>query len=467
MKEFIKKLELRWSDLFLLIGFLGFAIFLVFGQEFMQQQDPSVVALPLWLGIICFILMIGSWGAYLYLELYKRKVEFNKYIAFAFIGLVLFNVVAILVQPSASTENVIIRLNEVESLIGTSEPASLVVTGVHKFIFIAEYIGTGMFLYIALFLFSKRITNIKFIEYLGYALFALIFVMIIYSYIAEAYKYAGFIKYVLGIDRNHDLANEFSVISFVIHKNAFGMICMLGILFCLINQSIKPRWFYYPLIAYFFISMIFSMCKTGMLLSVAIIFIYFIYRLIVTYKEHPKRNKITFIVLGGVIFLGLIFVGVPYLTKGKIFGKIYEIIASLTKDGVSMRNRECIWDNAFQLLGHGWWLIGRGFGTVNLQLWPMNVISHGENVFPTHSSFLNMLAQGGIITFLAYLALLTYFGYVIFKSYKKSPEFVFSVSLGALCFFLYSFIETIHYLMYIYMFLIFVIYNQKEKETQA
>ena len=454
MKEFIKKLELRWSDLFLFVGFLGFAIFLIFGQEFMQQQDPSVVALPLWLGIICFIIMIGSWGVYLYLELYKRKTEFNKYIAFAFIGIVLLNVLAILVQPSNSVENVIIRINENEALVGTSMAANLVVTGTHKFIFISEYIGTGLFLYIALFLFSKRITNIKFIEYLGYALFGLIFVMIIYSYITEGYKY------VLGIDREHDLANEFSVISFVIHKNAFGMICMLGIVFCLINQSIKPRWFYYPLVAYFFISMIFSMCKTGMLLSLAILFIYFIYRLVVTYKEHQKRNKITFIVLAAVVFLGFVFVGIPYLTKGKIFGKIYAIIESLTKGGLSMDNRACIWDNTFQLLQHGWWLIGRGFGTVNLQLWPMNIISHGENVFPTHSSFLNMLAQGGIITFLAYCCLITYFIYVIGKSYKKSPDFVFAVALGALCFFLYSFIETIHYLMYVFLFPIFVIYYQ-------
>ena len=81
MKKFIDSLQLRLSDLFLAIGFLCWAIFLVFGQLFMQFQNPNDVALPLWAAILCFIVMVGSWGYYLYLELYVRKVPFNKIIA--------------------------------------------------------------------------------------------------------------------------------------------------------------------------------------------------------------------------------------------------------------------------------------------------------------------------------------------------------------------------------------------------
>ena len=76
-----------------------------------------------------------------------------------------------------------------------------------------------------------------------------------------------------------------------------------------------------------------------------------------------------------------------------------------------------------------------------------------------------MLCEGGIIFFLAYVAFVIYVGYVIAKSYKKSPEFTFAVGLGVLCFFLYSFIETIHYLMYVFLFPIFVIYFQQEKKV--
>ena len=93
MKKFIDSLELRWSDLFLLIGFIPFAVFLIFGQLFMQYQDPSQVALPLWAMIICFIVMVGSWGTYLYLEIVKNKTPFNIIIAEIISGLLILGII--------------------------------------------------------------------------------------------------------------------------------------------------------------------------------------------------------------------------------------------------------------------------------------------------------------------------------------------------------------------------------------
>ena len=203
MKKNIDSLQLRLSDLFLAIGFLCWAIFLIFGQLFMQFQNPNDVALPLWAAILCFIVMVGSWGYYLYLELYVRKVPFNKIIAIAFIGLALLNVIAIFVQPSESVEIVNVRWDPIHpELVNTQGTALLRVSDTHKFIFIAEIIGVATFIYIAFFVFSKRITNTKFIEYLGFLLFILIGVMIIYSYIAEHASYAAIFNFLLGKDKD-------------------------------------------------------------------------------------------------------------------------------------------------------------------------------------------------------------------------------------------------------------------------
>ena len=84
MKNFIKSLQFRLSDLFLLIGFIPFAVFLIFGQLFMQFQYPEEVALPLWAAILCFVVMVGCWSYYLYLEVYKSKDKYNLYIAGTF-----------------------------------------------------------------------------------------------------------------------------------------------------------------------------------------------------------------------------------------------------------------------------------------------------------------------------------------------------------------------------------------------
>ena len=470
MKKFIEQLHLRLSDLFLLIGFICFAVFLIFGQEFMQQTDPHVVALPLGAAIPLVIIMVGTLGYYLSLEVYKSKEKVNLIIPSIIGALVILGILAIAVQPEHSFENVTVRMDYGEYVIGDNIVVGLYVSPIHKFIFIAELIGIGLMFYIGLFIFPKRIGSVKFIEYLGFALFGLIAVMFVYSYIAEFNNYISIFKGLLGIDKTYsfkELSDIFAVKSFVIHKNAFGMICLLGIVFCFINQSIRPRVWYYPVAGFIFINMIFSFCKMGFLVVAIVVFVYLLYRLFVTYKGHEKRNLITLIVIGSLIVIAGVVFGIPYITKGKVFGKIYELIESITGGGGTLKTRTFIWDNTFQLIDGGWWLLGRGFGVINLMLQPMNMASHHESVFPTHSAMLNMVAEGGIIYLLAYIAFVGYAIYVIVKTYKKNPEVTFVIALGVLAFFIYSIIETIQYLMYVFLFPIFILYYQKVKGPQV
>ena len=461
MKNFIKSLELRTSDLFLLIGFLAFIPFLIFGQLFMQYQDPNEVALPLWAIIICFILMIGCWGYYLYLEVYKNKDKYKLYIIAVFALLALLNVIAIAVQPATVVENVIVRFSETNpDSVGSVGQAVTNISATHKFLFISELVGVILFIYIGLFVFPKRFKSIQFIKYLGYALFVFLGVLILYGYIFEFKQYIGFIKYVLGIERIEGQSiYYFAIESFIIHRNAYGMCMMLGIVFAFINHSIEKKWYYYLIAAFFYFNMIFSLCKTGLLISALIFVIYIVYRLIATYKEHSKRNKIILIAGGSVIGLGVLVVGVAYLSEGKILGFVYNAIKSITGGGQTLDTRSYIWDNSFQLLQNGWWLIGRGFGTYNEMLLPMNIISHEDPVFPAHSAYVGLLAEGGILFLLGYICLLGYTVYIIVKCFKKNPGLTIAISLGVLSFVLYSFIEAIHYLVYVFIFPIMILYH--------
>ena len=461
MKNLIKSLELRKSDLFLLLGFLPYTIFLIFGQIFMQYQNPAEVALPLWAGIICFVIMIGCWAYYLYLEVFTNKEKYNLLIAGTFMFLAMINIIAICIQPSVETEDVIIRLVQERdpSLIGQSQTAITQISDTHRFIFIGEVVGTIAFIYIGLFVFPKRFKTISFVKYLGYALFAFLGVLIVYGYIAEFKEYIGFIKYLLGIDRSASSIYVYAVKSFIIHRNAYGMCMMLGIIFALINHSIEHKWWYYLIATFFYVNMVFSLCKTGLLISALIILIYIVYRLIATYKEHTKRNKIILIAGGSVIGLAVLVVGASYLTEGKVLGFIYNAVKSISGGGQTLDTRSYIWDNSFQLLRNGWWLIGRGFGTYNEMLLSMNIISHEDPVFPAHSAYVGLLAEGGIFFLLGYLCLLGYSVYIAVKCYKKNPALTISMSLGAIAFILYSFIEAIHYLVYVFLFPIMILYH--------
>ena len=239
MKKFIQSLELRRSDLFILLGLVAYVTFLLFGQLFMQYPNPNDVALPLWAAIIAFVLMIGFWGYYLYLEVYKNKEQYNLYLIGAFLFLMLLNVVVILVQPKLVVENVIVRYSETNpDSVGQTVTATIPVSATHKFVFISELIGAIMLIYIGLFVFPKRFKSVAFIKYLGYVLFIFLGVLILYGYIFEFKNYVGFFKYLLGIERPADKSiYSFTIKSFILHRNAYGMMMLVGIIFAIINRQ--------------------------------------------------------------------------------------------------------------------------------------------------------------------------------------------------------------------------------------
>ena len=218
--------------------------------------------------------------------------------------------------------------------------------------------------------------------------------------------------------------------------------------------------------AFFYVNMIFSLWKTALLISALIIVFYIVFRLIATYKEHTKRNKIILITGASVIVLAGLVLGTSYITEGKVFGKIYEAIKSISGGGSTLDSRLYIWDNSFQLIRNGWWLIGRGFGTYNLMLMPMNIATHEDPVFPAHSAYVGLLAEGGILYLLAYICLLGYVVYVTIKCFKKNPGLTVAMALGILSFVLYSFIEAIQYFVYVLIFPMMVLY-QTSKEKKA
>ena len=466
MKSFIASLKLRRSDLFLLLGFLSFIPFLIFGQLFMQYPDPNDVAFPLWAIIPCFIISAVCWGYYIYDE-FKMGNGPHRYISYLAIFVAIIGVLGVMIQPSNYVENVVVRVSNADTGItaGMIETVSFKISATHYVFFAMDVVLIIAFIYVGLFIFPKRFTNITFIKYLGYVVFILCAALLVYSVIFEHDKFIPFIKTLIGQGDEEANIYDYALISFIIHRNAYGMVLMIGIVFAFINHSIEKKWWYYLLAGLFFFNMIFTYCKTGLIISVLLIAIYVIYRLVVTYKEHSKRNRNIFIVLGSVAVLALFVFGVSYVTKGKVLAPIYKLLNSVVGSN-TIDTRSYIWDNSFQLLRNGWWVIGRGFGLYNEMLYPMN-IANGDPVFPAHSSYVCLLAEGGIFYLLVYLVFLGYSLYVIIQTYKKNPNLTISMSLGILAFVLYSFIEAIQYLVYVFMLPMMILYHVSYLESET
>ena len=468
IKTFIKSLQLRLSDLLLFVGFIPFAIFLIFCQLYMQFHNPDDLALKIWLFIPLFVITFGCWAVYLYLE-HKRDNLPKQFVSWIFVILTIIPIIGICINPSQVVENVVVRNVNAnnEALYNLGDIATVVtnISVIHKVFFILCFILAMMFIYIGLFVFPRRFTSLIFLKYLGFAVFLLMFAIIFYSYIFEHEQYIPFIKTLIGKgDGEHDIY-YYTVQSFIIHRNAFGMCMMIGIIFAMINHSIDKKWWYYLLIAYFYISMIFTYCKTGLLISAFIIVVYVVFRLIITFNEYKKRNTILFIVFGSLAFIVIAIFGVSYLAKGKVLSPVYDLIQSFTGT-TTLDFRSYIWDNSYQLLRDGRWIIGRGFGTYNMILFKMNS-ANGDMVFPSHSAYVGLLSEGGILYLFGYLALLGYTGYAAYKSFKYDANLTFAMCLGAISFILYSTTEEIQYVVYIFLFPILILYNLSKRNSEV
>ena len=108
IKAFIKSLELRWSDLFILVGFIPFTLFLIFGQLFMQYPNPDEVAFKPWMIIVSFVIAVGCWATYIYLE-WKRGNQPKNIVTWIFVFVAIIGVIGILIQPNIFQETVVIR----------------------------------------------------------------------------------------------------------------------------------------------------------------------------------------------------------------------------------------------------------------------------------------------------------------------------------------------------------------------
>ena len=467
----VRKYNLRWSDLLLAVGFLFSSVFYAFSWQFMVTSNSEEVFLKPWMIITCFSITFCCWSGYLYLE-YRANNMPKPYISAIFFFLAIWGVISVLIQPSHIIENVVMReVNDVNAALYPGHEAgdiitiSLQISGVHKMFFaMATFIIVEIF-YIAYFVLPKRFKGYNFLILAGVVTFAFLSVLILYSYITEYDHYIPFLKALFGDGTIEDIY-KYSVCSFIVHRVPYGACMMLGFVFAIVIHTITKKWYCYLVMAFFYINMIFSYCKTALIISALMAVVYVFYRLIYTYKENKKRNKILLISFISVGVLLVLLAGISYVTKGAVLSQIYKVITSITGTN-TIDTRSYIWDNAFQLFRNGWWIIGRGFGTYNEALYLMNIVN-GDPVAPSHSTYNALLGEGGIVYLLGFLVLIGTTVYMVIKCYKKDPSRTFGFALCVGGYLLYSITECILHLLLVFIFPIFVLYqvtclNEKEQ----
>ncbi len=435
----------RWTDLALLIGFVIFVIFASYGQLYMYHQDPTDINLSLGVATLLFIAGLISYMLFIHGSCKKDGLP-NKWATIIFIAVLAIGLISIHEAPNS---------------FDFRDKATIVITDFSKVIFAFDFVMMMLFIYSALFIFSKRFKTYNFILFFSYLAYAFCLTVLIYSYITEFDRIINYFQ-VLFAYKEGSLT---PAVSFIINSNSVGMVMLIGVLMAIVSHSIKPRWGHYPIAIFFYLNMSFTHCRGSLFLGTFAIIVFIFYRMIVSFKENKKRNTILLSVYSSLLIAAIVMVIVILALNGAFLPHLHHAISAITNTG-TLNSRVEIYKISFAILEKGGWVIGKGFGPFNLIL-TYAVGPYAPYLVPAHNSFINILGNGGIVHLAAYIALLAYTVYINIKVFKKSPKIAFGLALSTLSYFIYTFIETIQYILYLYIFLLFVVYDiQKKNEAK-
>lgn len=145
-----------------------------------------------------------------------------------------------------------------------------------------------------------------------------------------------FVSYFLDKDSYIHLYNnglngyEFPV-SFLFNRNMYALMLMLGAFALYYIISLSPKWYNHVVLLFIIVNMFFTFSKAAIGITIISYIISFIYRMIVTFREHKVRNFIyLFLIIGIITYLFLLisfpsFGNLSFLSESRRFVNDYFI----------------------------------------------------------------------------------------------------------------------------------------------
>ena len=431
VKEFIGRLELRWSDLFLSLMLLsGIVIFMesiaLYGVCYSTSTN-----IPTWLLIILYVIMVGSLIAYIVFDEIRDHTKHN-YLALAILfTTIILEAFTILMTPDTVIMTVHDLSGEIKETVTTF---SFEVKLVH---FFAYFYLVNVF-YIGLFVLPKRIKNLVFISALVYVFYAASLFIFVYSLFVDDYikLFSYFFK------PSEEIVNPkaYAPKSFFDNKNMLGMYDEIGVFVAFINYALTKKKYNLGIAIFFYLHMFLTLCEAGIIITTGVLFLLTIFFLIVSIKQKRKKLLITCSSLLGTSLTIFLVLVILINTNVAIHDKFYYLIKTYTLD-----QRIQLWSYSLQITQSTSLFKGAGYGTYNSILSSMPMYTYREGTPVTHSWFFSLLGRGGIFNLVIYIGLLVLFVYECVKTYKYNKLLIIFIITFALNFFIHTFVEDKYY----------------------
>lgn len=336
--------------------------------------------------IILFILICG----YFFLERKYNKISFNYIVVISLFALFAISVMMIILQP------------ELTSYTGTSKDGVVTtvlikITTYQRLRYIVISFLTFLVAYLFFVVLPKKWIFFRQLNWVYVVFIIVTLLTVLYSYIMEAPQY---ISIFTGFDRPRGIKAWFS------HPNVYGLMLMLGVFASLYLSSQKPRLILHVLTFFFLFNISLTFSLTSLVICSLVVLIYYVFRFFLTLKSHPKLNISIFLILSGILILGIGVFVFLYCHNVSIVEKIVQLIYDgFIKSGYStLESRIVLWKNTLSILLESpfYLIFGRGIGVFQTLLDGVNASQLNE-IVTTHNGFVEVMGNGGIISLCIYL----------------------------------------------------------------
>ena len=364
----------------------------------------------------------------------KKKIKYSFPLIIALSAIFIVNLVNVLVFKN-HTDFSLISIDNKEYF------GSYDVTLFEKIKFIFQFFIICMNCYFALVFLPQIVKDKKTIKYAVIAYILFVFILMIISYITEYKKYYNFF-----FNFTPQSVDGSTISPLGLYKNTFGFLIALQIFGFIYLDLQKHKWYYVVGMFYALFNIFVILCKLGLVISLVAIVGYFIYLLVTTWKQKPRRNLIiTLAIFGTIVLASLIFLLI-FIINRPIIDKLFNAIQHLfaTKENTFF-TRSLIWKNCINIVStHSAYIFGCGYGVSGGLLYQYNTIDlsvYYNHTTQAHNMWIEYYLYGGIFLILFVLGVLALFIRLIVKTWKKdrTPAFFASLILG--CTLLYGCLE--------------------------
>ncbi len=201
-------------------------------------------------------------------------------------------------------------------------------------------------------------------------------------------------------------------LSFCVNKNTFGALILFGICCEIYLFSFDKKWWRLPLMAYYFVSVFFTLSKTSIVCAIFVFIVSISYGFIRLFVKSKKWWVLLFflIYIGANVYLCYLFFHNETFS-GSFVGKIFAVIKKslLEPEDSTMGAREIIWQKLLNLVKSEKQYTVFGLGDASFPfIFAFASDTSWKYTFFAHNGFLELLGKGGLIRVAVYALLIVY-----------------------------------------------------------